>query len=117
MTIPDVTIQWTNAALEHAKLLPKKVRRGLIAKIDELVNSYPGHDHKPLAGLLAGCFSIKYSRYRIVYKPEVLFASKSSSLVKVVILIIMAGVRRDDDKRDVYRLAEKLVESGIFDDD
>ena len=63
-----VIIQWTDTAKNGLANLPKKVRRGLLDKVNELRDaSDPTKVHKPLKGPLQGYFRICYSRYRAIY--------------------------------------------------
>lgn len=112
-----VTIQWTETAKEKLKALPRKVRKGLVDKIDAL--SDPGVDprnaHKPLVGPLQGLYRITYGRYRAVYSTETDHLASGDLLIRVIVRIVAVGIRKDGDKHDVYDLAKKLVEMGLID--
>jgi mRNA-degrading endonuclease RelE of RelBE toxin-antitoxin system len=90
------------------------VRRGLIEKIEELAAiGDPRTVYKPLLGSLQGCFRIPYSRYRAIFK--VVEEKKEAETVFVLtILVVAVGLRKEGDKRDVDRLAEKLAERGLL---
>lgn len=62
---------------------------------------------KPLTGDLMGLLSWKVSRYRVVYSLD----EKKRTLV-----IVGAGLRKEGDKKDVYRLLRRLKEKGLLDD-
>ena len=104
-----VSIAWTTTAKRGLSNLPKKVQRGLIEKIDELSGSDPRAGNKPLIGPLQGCYRIVYSRYRAVYRVEEEKLANGKTLVHLKILFIAVGIRKDRDKKDVYKLAEKLI--------
>jgi mRNA interferase RelE/StbE len=109
-----VTVQWTETARKSLRSLPRKVRQGLIAKIDGLKNCDPREAHKPLLGPLQGCRSIKYSRYRAIYRTETQELVSGAVLVQVKVQIILTGIRKERDKKDVYEVAKRLVELGII---
>jgi mRNA interferase RelE/StbE len=108
-----VTIQWTGAAKDGLKQLPIKVRRGIIAKIDDLYECDPFTTHKPLTGALKGCFSIKYSRYRAIYRAEKEDIANGDVLLHITVTMVAIGIRKERDKNDVYSLAKRLVDLGI----
>lgn len=106
-----VTIQWTETARAALAALPLKVRKGLLDKADELYHGGdPRQRHKPLQGPLQGCYRITYARYRAVYLVEEERDAASGEVVlHLRVLFIAAGVRRERDKNDIYKVAEKLV--------
>ena len=57
---------------------------------------------KPLTGELAGCGSLRAAgqRFRVVYRVE---------RARVLVLVLAVGLRKEGDRHDVYRLAEKLL--------
>lgn len=109
-------MKWTRAAKEGLKGIPPKVREGLIKKIDQL---YECEDqripNKPLIGTLLGYFRVSYSRYHAVYSVEEEHLANGDILVKSTILVVAIGKRKEHDKHDIYRLAQKLVEMGVID--
>jgi mRNA-degrading endonuclease RelE of RelBE toxin-antitoxin system len=105
-----VSIQWTDTAKAGLAKLPPKVRRGLLDKANELRDSdNPESVHKPLTGPLQGYFRICYSRYRAIYSVERDSLSNGDVLVHVRIVFVVAGMRKEGDKQDVYRVAQKLL--------
>jgi mRNA interferase RelE/StbE len=62
-----------------------------------------------LRGPLAGYYRIPFSRYRAIYTVQ-----ESGQSVAVVVLFVAAGARKQGDKKDIYRLAEKLMELGMI---
>ena len=110
-----VTIQWTDTARAGLAELPKKVRRGLLDKVSELRNvTDPKRTHKPLVGPLQGYFRICYSRWRAIYSVEDEALANGDILHHIRIKFVAAGIRKEGDKRDIYRLAQKLLELGII---
>jgi|GEM_PF-1863509 len=110
-----VSIQWTDTAKTQLKALPPKVRKGLIEKADGLLEcDDPRSAYKPLHGPLQGYNRITYSRYRAVYRVEDEELASGDILVHITITFVAAGKRKEHDKRDIYRIAEKMVGAGII---
>lgn len=109
-----VLIQWTDTAKAGLGELPRKVRRGLLDKANLLRESIsPDTIHKPLTGPLQGYFRICYARYRAIYRVNRETLASGDVLQTVRILFVAAGIRKEGDKNDIYRLAEKLISLGI----
>jgi mRNA-degrading endonuclease RelE of RelBE toxin-antitoxin system len=110
-----VSIQWTRTARDQLAELEPKARKGIIEKADRLVASDdPRKGHKPLYGPLAGYFRLTYARYRAVYSVEDETLANGDILMHVKITFIAVGQRKEPDKKDIYRIAEKLVSDGII---
>jgi mRNA interferase RelE/StbE len=106
-----VRIQWTETAKESLKGLPYKVREGLLKKADEMTNGTdPREWCKPLTGPLQGYYRIVYSRYRAIFTVKEEILSCGDILLHLDVIFITASIRKEMDKKDVYRLAQKLVE-------
>ncbi len=71
-------------------------------RIDKL-KLEPEKQGKPLVDKLQGYFSVRAvgQRYRIVYQVV---------QEQVVVLVVGVGRRKEGDKKDVYRLMERLLE-------
>jgi mRNA interferase RelE/StbE len=62
---------------------------------------------KKLVKDLSGFLSIHGAgRYRIIYKME-----KRT----VIIYVLAAGIRKEGDKNDIYKIAKKLLDAGLLD--
>ena len=110
-----VTIQWTDVAKNGLARLPKKVRRGVLDKANELREADdPSTAHKPLTGPLRGYNRICYSRYRAIYKAKEDHLPSGDVLIHVKILFVAVGIRKEGDKEDIYRFAKKLIDMGII---
>jgi len=105
----QVRVQWTQTALAALRKLPKKVQRGLLEKADDLLKCDPRTVHKPLTGPLQGCYRITYGRFRAIYRVDEERTSGGRKVLSLKILFIAAGIRKERDKNDIYRLAEKIV--------
>lgn len=115
MNRPSVSIKWTETAKTHLSKLPKKVRKGLFDKADELLMCEdPSGFGKPLVGPLRGYYRICYGRYRAVYTVDKVSSRNGKFVARITVIFVCAGVRKEGDKKDVYRLAQKLVEMGII---
>lgn len=109
-----VIVKWTPAAVASLRKLPPKVRRGLLEKADELQSCPdPERVHKALVGPLAGHYRIVYSRYRAVYKVERDELSSGDVLETITVIFVIAGIRKEHSKDDVYNLAKRLFQFGV----
>ena len=70
-------------------------------RIDGLASD-PESQGKPLTGELLGYRSLRAvgQRYRIIYRVE---------RTRILVLIVVVGIRKEGDRADVYRLAQKLI--------
>lgn len=107
-----VTIHWTETAKKSLAELPKKVRKGIFDKIGELSDSDPRKAGKALVGPFLGCRRLTYGRYRAIFRVE---ESKVGGklVLKVHVTVLATGIRKEHDKKDVYKIAMKLIELGI----
>jgi mRNA interferase RelE/StbE len=110
-----VSIKWTETAKEGLKKLPPKVRRGILNKVDELYGTDPRHAHKALVGPLQGYYSLRYSRYRAIYSADAEQIANGDLLIHVNVRFVIVGIRTERDKKDVYKIAQKLIELGLID--
>ena len=100
-------IEITPTALESLKAIAdRRTRSAIVRRIDTLAEE-PEKLGKPLRGWLSGFMSVRAAgqRYRIVYRVE--GTGKR-------VLVYMAGIRREGNSRDVYALAERLVQRGLI---
>ena len=97
----------TNTCLRLIEKIPnKKIQRSILDRIQKL--SYePEKQGKKLVKDLAGFRSVHATgRYRIIYKIE-----KRT----VIIYVLAAGIRKEGDKKDIYKIAKKLLDAGLMD--
>lgn len=104
-----VKVQWTVPAKDGLALLPKKIRRAILAKTRALADCDPATAHKRLTGPLANYFCIKVSRFRAIYKIIEETQPNGDVLILVRVVIVAVGIRKAGDKRDVYNLAKRLL--------
>ena len=84
----------------------KKIRRTILNGIEGLSDE-PDKQGKMLVKDLSGFRSIHAAgRYRIIYKVD-----KQT----VIIYILAAGIRKQGDKKDIYKIAKKLLDAGLLD--
>src|SRR5438046_596292 len=102
----SVIIQWTETAKEALKKLPRKAQVGILAKADELAAcDNPQDAHKPLTGPLQGYCRLTDGRFRAIYTVEEEQLESEDEIVHVTIRFVLEGIRKEHDKKDVYRLA------------
>jgi mRNA interferase RelE/StbE len=100
-------IEITPTALEALEAISdRRTRSAVVHRIDTLAEE-PEKQGKPLRGWLAGYFSVRAAgqRYRVVYRVEV--ENKR-------VVVYMIGIRKEGSRRDVYALAEHLVQRGLI---
>ena len=84
----------------------KKIQRSILDRIQKLSDE-PEKQGKKLVKDLAGFRSVHAAgRYRIIYKIE-----KRT----VIIYVLAAGIRKEGDKKDIYKIAKKLLDAGLMD--
>ncbi len=100
-------VEIAKTALEQLeKITDLRVRKKLLERIEQLENDPEGQG-KPLRNELSGLLSLRAigQRYRIIYK-----------LVneQVIVVVVAVGIRREGDRSDIYRIAERLLRSGLM---
>ncbi|MBI4056057.1 MAG: type II toxin-antitoxin system RelE/ParE family toxin [Elusimicrobia bacterium] len=88
-------------------ILDKRIREKISERINGLSHD-PEKQGKPLLGDLSRYRSLRAvgQRYRIIYRIE---------QKKVIVLVVAVGIRKEDDKKDIYTLAKKLIRLGLID--
>ena len=79
----------------------RRIREQIRDRIDGLAHE-PEQQGKPLKGELSGFRSLRAAgqRYRVIYRVE---------RARVIVLIVAVGLRKEGDRHDIYRLAQKLI--------
>jgi len=100
-------IEFTPTALAMlAAIKDRRIQEQIVKRIERLATS-PEIQGKELVGELANCFSVRAvkERYRVVYR-----------LIEqtVVVQIVAVGIRKEGDKNDVYRLAQRLAARNLL---
>lgn len=117
MNTRRVRIVWTATAKESLRKLPLKVRSGLLEKARRLGDcDDPRNAHKALTGPLANYKRITYARYRAIYTVSEDVLTSGDTLILVTIRFVACGIRKEGDKKDVYRLAKNILKYGGFGD-
>ena len=89
------------------KIPDKKIQRTIILNRIEGLSDEPDKQGKMLVKELSGFRSIHAAgRYRIIYKVD-----KQT----VIIYILAAGIRKQGDKKDIYKITRKLLKAGLLD--
>jgi mRNA interferase RelE/StbE len=88
------------------KIPDKKIQRTILNRIEGLSDE-PDKQGKMLVKELSGFRSIHAAgRYRIIYKVD-----KQT----VIIYILAVGIRKQGDKKDIYKITRKLLKAGLLD--
>ena len=88
------------------KIPDKKIQRSILDCIQKLSDE-PEKQGKKLVKDLSGFLSVHAAgRYRIIYKID-----KRT----VIIYVLAAGIRKEGDKKDIYKIAKKLLDAGLMD--
>lgn len=101
-------VRLTNAARNQLlSIKDSRIRAQILKRIDALEND-PEKQGKALDEDLFGYRSIRTvkERYRILFRIEA---------KEVIVLVVMLGIRKEGDKKDVYALAKKLARLGLLD--
>ena len=79
----------------------RRIREQIRNRIDGLAHD-PEQQGKPLGGELVGFRSLRAvgQRYRILYRVE---------RSRILVIVIGVGLRKEGNRRDIYRLAQKLI--------
>src|SRR5437016_127937 len=110
-----VTVEWTQTARTALAQLPLKVRRGLLDKTEELRKADdPTTVYKPLTGPLQGYYRISYSRYRAIYSVARETLGGGEVAIHIIIRFVAVGIRKEGDKKDIYRFVQKLLKLGVI---
>ena len=93
-------------ALKMLKEIPDRRIQTKMAQVIESLAHDPELKGKPLWDELSGFRSIRAigQRYRIIYKVD---------RGIVTVFVVAVGIRKEGDRSDVYRLAQKLVRLGL----
>ena len=97
----------TNTCLTLIDKIPdKKIQHSILNRIKKLSDE-PDKQGKKLVKDLSGFRSVHAAgRYRIIYKID-----KKT----VIIYVLAAGIRKEGDKKDIYKIAKKLLNAGLLD--
>lgn len=97
-------IKYTPTCVEMLRQIQQPHRGTILDRIGQLAED-PEKQGKPLLGPLAGHRGLHVSRYRVVFQVV---------RDQVEVLILVAGLRREGAKDDVYELAKKLVRNFLI---
>jgi mRNA interferase RelE/StbE len=97
----------TDTCLRLIEKIPdKKIQRSILDRIQKLSDE-PEKQGKKLVKDLSGFRSVHAAgRHRIIYKID-----KRT----VIIYVLAAGIRKEGDKKDIYKIAKKLLDAGLMD--
>lgn len=99
--------QFTSAAIQNLKDLPKSVRRTIKNDLQQKVVQDPLGCSEELSRALTGFRSFHSGKYRIVYR--ILDDFKTIAIVGI-------GMKTGDPETDIYRRLEKVGDAGKLSD-
>lgn len=101
-------IQITPTALEMIKGVRDRRVNDLIKKGIDQLSKDPDKQGKALHGDLWGyrCVRAVGQRYSTLYRVEG---------AAIMVLVVAVGIRREEDKKDIYELAQKMIRLGLID--
>ena len=90
-----------------AAIKDRRIQEQIRDRIDGLAHD-PHLQGKPLLGELTGYRSLRAAaqRYRIIYRVH---------LGRVEVLVVAIGLRREGNREDIYRLAQRLLRLRLLD--
>ena len=88
-----------------ADIRDRRIRQQIITKL-QAVQRDPTVMGKPLVGELKGCYSVRAAaqRYGMIYR----LADD-----RLIVLVIAVGIRRADDRGDIYEVARRLIRTRL----
>ena len=98
-------ISFTVTAREMLRVHDRNVRVTILEKIKGLAHD-PEKQGKALTHSLRGLRSIRAAgRSRVVYQVE---------RSKVIVLVLAIGLRKENDRNDIYQLAKRFIKLGLL---
>jgi len=112
---PCIHIAWTERAKKGLRQLPLEVQKGLLDAIDAIKTcDDPTRQYKRLAGPLKGLNRVRYSRYRAIFSTTKEVHKNGETIITYSVMFLAVGIRKEKSRKDIYFVAKKLVDKGIF---
>jgi mRNA interferase RelE/StbE len=107
-----VQVEWTQSAADALREIGSRtIQRKIVQKVEDLAASgEPELLGKPLVDELQGLHRISFGRYRIVYR--VIRDARNPRVVQIVVRVILTGIRKQGDKRDIYERLRRMLRRG-----
>lgn len=102
-------VRLVREAKEMLRKIGKKFGKNTYESLRDLIQELefnPEQRGEALSGQLHGLYSLHYSRFRVIYRIH-----EGSA----VVLVLAAGWHESGSRKDIYRILERMVESGILD--
>jgi mRNA-degrading endonuclease RelE of RelBE toxin-antitoxin system len=98
-------IQWTETASDALREIGSRtIQQKIVQKVEDVAASgEPELLGKPLVDQFQGLYRISFGRYRIIYR--VIRDPNNPALLRILVRVILVGIRREGDKRDIYEQA------------
>src|SRR5205809_3487924 len=105
-------VQWTQSAADSLREIGSRtIQRKIADKVTHLAASgEPELLGKPLVDEFQGLYRISFGRYRIIYR--VIRDYRNPARVRIVIRVILTGIRKQGDKSDIYERLRRLISRG-----
>lgn len=107
MATPTYTVRWTETAIKLLEAIPdRRIQRTIHTRAGQLDRD-PEQQGIALLGEFMGFRRVEAvgKRYRIIYRVD---------RAEAAVAVVLAGLRKAGDKRDVYALAKKLLKQGLL---
>ncbi len=99
-------LEITDVCLSLIKKIPDKRIKSVIIDRIEALKTDPEKQGNILVQKLAGFRSIHVAgTYRVIYKIDEDFST---------VWVLAAGIRKEGDQKDIYRIAKKLLKLGLL---
>jgi len=99
-------VRITASAKNDLRRIGKRYGKKTYQTIRDLIRGLevePDKKGEPLRGRLRGLYSCHYSRFRVVYRID---------QGELSVLVVGTGYHEADSRTDIYKVLERLVESG-----
>jgi mRNA-degrading endonuclease RelE of RelBE toxin-antitoxin system len=107
-----VEVEWTeNVRRSLREIGSRTIQQKIALKITHLAESgEPELLGKPLVDQLHGLYRISFGRYRIIYR--VIRDQRNPHLLRIIVRVLLTGIRKQGDKIDIYEIAQRLQRQG-----
>jgi mRNA-degrading endonuclease RelE of RelBE toxin-antitoxin system len=108
----EVAVEWTQSAADALREIGSRtIQQKIVQKIEDLAASgEPERLGKPLVDELQGLHRLSFGRYRIVYR--VVGDSRDPRMIRIIIRVILVGIRKQGDKHDIYVRLHRMLRRG-----
>jgi mRNA interferase RelE/StbE len=107
-----VQVEWTQSAADALREIGSRtIQRKIVQKVEDLAAAgEPELLGKPLVDELQGLYRISFGHYRIVYR--VIRDARNPRVMQIIVRVILTGIRKQGDKRDIYERLRRMLRRG-----